>query len=221
MINRAAFFDCVRKDPFPGRLIASQVDGMTLVLNEWERRHPNGDLRHLAYMLATDYWETAKTMRPIAEYGRGKGKKYGAPDKRTGQTYYGRGLVQLTWYDNYALAGRKIGVDLLNNPDLAMSPGNAVRIMFEGMSTGWFTGKKLSDYFNGTKEDWRQARKIINGLDKAEQIADIARAFHTALVVATGADPSYRPPPIPPDVPALPRPSVSLWERFLRSLKGR
>ena len=42
------------------------------------------------------------------------------------------------------------------------------------MMEGWFTGKKLTNYFNGTTEDWFNARKIINVTDKADLIKDYA-----------------------------------------------
>jgi hypothetical protein len=49
------------------------------------------------------------------------------------------------------------------------------------MERGLFTGKKLSDYFNDKKTDWRNARRIINGLDKADTIARYAQNFYNCL----------------------------------------
>ena len=46
------------------------------------------------------------------------------------------------------------------------------------MKAGKFTGRDLSDYFTSTKSDYYNARKIINGLDKAVIIADIAKEIH-------------------------------------------
>ena len=48
-------------------------------------------------------------MQPIAEYGKGKGRKYGVPGRNRGQVAYGRGYVQLTWDDNYERADKEIG----------------------------------------------------------------------------------------------------------------
>jgi hypothetical protein len=71
------------------------------------------------------------------------------------------------------------------------------QVMFEGMIRGSFTGKRLSDFFNDAKTDWPNARKIINGLDRAEMIASYARQFHGALIAASA--PVKQPVP---DVPA-------------------
>ena len=49
-------------------------------------------------------------MQPIEEYGKGSTAAYGQPDPETGQTYYGRGFVQLTWRDNYARADQELDI---------------------------------------------------------------------------------------------------------------
>lgn len=172
MIDRKRFFDLIR--PHFGSLKQSQVDGFEAVLGAWDASELT-DRRWLAYMLATAWWETARTMQPIAEYGKGKGRKYGKPDVTTQQVYYGRGFVQLTWKENYENMSKVVGADLVYHPDLAMQLDYASKIMFHGMVNGSFTGKKLSHYFNGPKADWRNARRIINGLDKADTIADLGR----------------------------------------------
>lgn len=128
----------------------------------------------LAYVLATIYHETAGTFKPIREYGLGKGKAYGT-------RYYGRGLVQITWAGNYDKVGRIIGVNLLDNPDLALKWDVAARIAMDGMVEGWFTGHKLGHHINRDKTDYIQARKIINGKDKAEEIAGYANQFRQYL----------------------------------------
>ena len=55
------------------------------------------------------------------------------------------------------------------------------------METGLFTGRKLRDYFDKSSEKWIDARRIINGLDKAPQIADYGRKFYSAISYTTGA----------------------------------
>ncbi len=181
MINRDRFFGAVRAGVFGGRLTQGQVDGINAILDGWESREEFTDLRWLAYMLATTKHETADTMQPIEEYGRGAGHSYGVPDPSTGQTYYGRGYVQLTWKANYQKMADITRADLVNHPELALDPIIAAIIMFEGMERGLFTGVGLPHYFNATACDWVNARRIINGLDRAEHIADIARAFWVSL----------------------------------------
>lgn len=181
MIDRDKFFRLVREKPFGGVIKQTQVDGLTAILDQWETRLPDGDLHWLAYMLATAKWETAHTMKPIEEYGHGAGHPYGQPDPETGQTYYGRGYVQLTWKTNYKKLGELLDVDLLDHPELALDPQIAADVMFTGMERGLFTGVGLTKYFNADATDWVNARRIINGTDHAEDIAAIGRQFMAAL----------------------------------------
>ena len=98
-----------------------------------------------------------------------------------GQKYAGRGHVMITGATNYKRIGSKIGVDLFNNPDLALVSDNSVKILVMGMKEGWFTGKKLSDYIMRTTKDYKNARRVINGVDKAQKIANEATIFEKAL----------------------------------------
>lgn len=179
-MNTKEFFDYVRKELFGNKIKSGQVEGIVAILYEWGK-YPDIDPKSLAYMLATVYHETAKTMQPIEEWKKGMNKKYGIPDSETGQKYYGRGLVQLTWKANYQRASVETGEDLVNKPQLACKLPIAIEILFKGMTQGWFTGKDLKDYFGETKTDWINARKIINGLDKAELIAGYAKQFYEAV----------------------------------------
>lgn len=181
MIDRDQFFGHARVNPFAGAMKQGQVDGCNAILDSWEARPEFTDRRWLAYMLATAKHETAHTMKPIEEYGRGQGCAYGTPDVATGLTYYGRGYVQLTWKANYAKMAALTGVDLVNQPELALEPKLAALIMFEGMKDGLFTGVGLGRYFNATVDDAKNARRIINGADRAEEIAAIHTAFLKAL----------------------------------------
>ena len=177
-----AFFDLVRGSLFKGNTSQDQVDGVNAVIAAW----PAGtDRRWIAYALATAFHETDFTMQPIAEWGRGKGRAYGVACGPYGRIYYGRGYVQLTWLRNYQRAEKEIpGSDLVRTPDNALKPAIAAEIMVRGMSEAWFTGLKLSDFFNAQRTDWVGARRIINGVDCAAQIAAYAVKFHTALEAA-------------------------------------
>ena len=181
LINRKFFFDYVRKALFGNALNKGQVEGMDALLDVWEESYAKEDDRWLAYVLATAFHETAFTMQPIEEYGKGKGHPYGVKDPTTGKAYYGRGFVQLTWKANYKSLGTKLGVDLVKKPELALELDIATKITFLGMMEGIFTGKKLDDFFSGTTEDWYHARRIINGLDKAEAIGKYGKKFYAAI----------------------------------------
>ena len=185
MINRRFFFDHVRETLFRGHLSLSQVEGMEDLLDRWEEDYAALDDRWLAYMLGTAFHEVAGTMQPIEEFGRGAGRPYGRRDPQTGQRYYGRGFVQLTWRENYARMGRRLGIDLVRRPALALRVDVAAEIMFIGMIEGLFTGRRLAAYFNEVDEDSIQARQIVNRLDRATLIAGYARQFYAALSYTT------------------------------------
>lgn len=191
-LDRKILFNKLRPTKyFDGHFSQNQVNGIDFILDGWEMRKLT-DTRWLAYILATVYHETGFTFQPIKEWGSQKYlklKKY--------YPYYGRGYVQLTWKDNYAKMGLLYNkeyndtVDLVTYPDKAMMPHIARFILFEGMlnantGVGDFTGKSLENYFNDKLTDWINARRIINGLDKAKRIANIAKTFHTAIRLAYG-----------------------------------
>jgi putative chitinase len=197
----------------------SQQAGLQALLAAVEADPDVSDLRWLAYMFATVKHECADTWRPIEEYGRGKGHKYGVPvtvtDPQGNQytnVYYGRGYVQLTWDWNYKAMGQALGNRLLYQPELALQPAVAYAIMSQGMRKGSFTGKKLGDYINANGADYVNARKIINGLDQAQRIAGYASALEKVLrdsVVAAVPGvpmpaPATAPAPTPAPAPAAP-----------------
>lgn len=150
-----------------------QVDGVNAIITEWNKRGFM-DLRWLAYILATVFHETGKRMQPVKEFG---GEKYLKSKKYW--PYYGRDLVQTTWKYNYERVKNFTGLDVVAYPDLISTV--AVPVAVEFMDKGYYTGKKLSDYFNDTKEDWRNARRIINGVDKADLIAGYGKTFLKSL----------------------------------------
>jgi hypothetical protein len=180
VIDRDRFFKAVRSGPFVGVMNQRQVDGCNAILDAWEARKDMQDPRWLAYMLATAKWETAHTMQPVEEIGKGRGRPYGVPTA-DGRVFYGRGYVQLTWATNYAKMAALTGADLVGHPELALEPKIASLIMFEGMKSGLFTGVGLPRYFNGTVDDPVNARRIINGTDRAADIAAIHAGFLEAL----------------------------------------
>lgn len=200
--DRAKFFNGYRK--YFGPMDSDLVNSLDTLLNQIEKderfraaKDVRTPRRQLAYCLATFKWETAHTFKPIKEYGGSAyfnrrygpqtkvGKQLGNIKAGDGARFCGRGFVQLTGRSNYFKAGKFVGVDLINNPEKACNPDIAYRIAVEGMLEGWFTGKRLSHYFaDGKLPQWEQARRIINGMDKASKIASIARQFDEILVVS-------------------------------------
>ena len=184
LINRRFFFTQVRRKMFSNDLRQSQVDGLNAILDDGRRNTP--PMTTLARLRPSDDLSRNRSAHAAdEEYGKGRGIPYGKPDPTTGQVYYGRELVQLTWECNYKTLTDLLGVDFVNHPDLALELDNATNIMFIGMIKGLFTSKSLSDYFNQTTEDWVNAPKIINGLDKAQAIAMYGHNFYSALSYTT------------------------------------
>jgi hypothetical protein len=183
LADPAAFFAAVRK--VTGALDQIQVDTINRLLST-AKHWPTS---WLAYGLATA-WHEAR-FKPQPEWGKGKGKLYGKPGKY-GQPQYGRGLVQLTWDDNYEWADNalKLGGSLLTNFDRALEPEVAADILVKGMEQGAFAksadGRRHSlarhlPGARGTPTQFIGARRIINGLDKAELVASYAEKFQDAL----------------------------------------
>jgi putative chitinase len=122
-----------------------------------------------------------------------RAKKMGNTKPGDGAKYHGRGYVQLTWKVNYEAMSKHLEkafgkkIDLIQDPDLALQKDYAAEIMFHGMNVGMFTGKKFLDYFTKNadgsvaKDNWRGARAMINGNDKAQVIADFARTYYSAI----------------------------------------
>lgn len=170
--DREEYFNYVRGSLFQGKLTQRQVDGQEFILSAWEElvspQELYNDVRWLAYFLATAKHETASEMWPIEEYGKGEGMEYGKRDPETGQTYYGRGFVQLTWRDNYKRADTEFGWEGDDScewhAELQLDPDIAAKTGFRGMVNGWFrSGHYFNRYFNDTIDDVYGAREIING----------------------------------------------------------
>ena len=167
MQSSPQLFDAIRS--ILGPLSQPQVDTVNAILLSCEN-HGVTDHRQIAYIIATGIHECG--LKPIPEsLGSRQGRKYNNPDPVTGQTYYGRGIVQLTWKDNYQTFGNLLHLDLIHNPDLALQIPTAAEIAVIGMKGGMFTGVGLSRYFNDTRTDAVNCRKVINGLDQANLIA--------------------------------------------------
>ncbi|PJR89942.1 chitinase [Ochrobactrum sp. 695/2009] len=228
-MNKTTFFAYARRAPFGGRLSQAQVDGTSAILAEAERRGLPDE--QTAYVLATAFHETGGKMQPVAEnlnyttaaqirktwpsrfstvgaaqpYVRNPqalaNKVYGGRMGNTGANdgwiYRGRALAQITGKDNY----KKYGLG--DNPDAALEMATAIRILFDGMINGKFTGKRLADYFGAGWSAPQDARAIVNGSDKASLIAGYYRNFLDSLVAAREMKPAISEDAKPDDVPLL------------------
>jgi predicted chitinase len=206
----AAFYAAVRPI-FGGRMTQKQVDGVEAILTATKGL----PVSHRAYVLATAHHETGGGMQPVKEtvfpWSKNKnpsdaqviaaldrafkaGKMKGVKTPYWRQGWFGRGYVQLTHERNYRAVSALVGVDLVADRDKALDPLIAAKVLVEGMKAGTFTGHKLSDYLPG---DFVGARRVVNGTDAAEQIADTARRFEAALMRDSVPAPDYPAAPVP------------------------
>jgi len=202
-MNKEAFFGSVRTSLFGGKLTQGVVDTLESILATCDK-YCITDYRQRAYILATARHESYSLDRnpewlPVREgwaktnagaiaavtalyKSGGISKNYALPEAN-GKSYYGRGFVQITHGGNYKSVGKRLGIALYNNPDLALNRSTASEILVVGMKEGIFTGRKLSQYFTEKDTENVEARRIINGKDQAERIASLAEKFYIALIL--------------------------------------
>jgi hypothetical protein len=146
--------------------------GLSSLVSAWQKRG-DGDMKKLAYILATVDYETSGSFKPLLE------KTASAADN-----YYGRGYVPMEFKGNYIIIGKDLGVDLVDNPDLALNPDIAAEVTIDIMMRGLATGHRLGDYFSATKSDWVGARAITGTGAHGAEIAAQAQQIYAVL---TGA----------------------------------
>ena len=192
--NAATFFDVIRAELFNGTLNQEQVDGHNEIAVACDLMLPHDEVfrQNTSYCFGTFYWETAQTMQPIEEYGKGNGKDY--------YPWYGRGYVQLTWEENYQKQQDKMGqyaetLGLYDIPwrvhddkTLALNPSTSGIISVRGMYDGDFTGVGLPDYIKPGMVNYVEARRIVNGTDKQYEIAEFAQIYERAFAAGYGED---------------------------------
>lgn len=202
-MNKELFFSSIRVNLFGGKLTQGVVDTIEEIFKALDKYQVT-DLRQRAYVFATAFHESYSANNnpqwlPVRE-GWGlsdqsainavtalfKAKKISvnyALAKANGKSYFGRGFAQITHDFNYKTMGKRLGILLYDNPDLALNRKYAAEIMVVGMKEGLFTGAKLSTYINSIKADYLNARKIINGIDQQVRIARFADQFYNALIL--------------------------------------
>ncbi len=179
------------------KVTAAQFQGLDQVLSFVQLDPDINDDRWVAYMLATVKLECDNTFQPITEHGvpsyfnkyepsTAKGQELGNTQPGDGLLFKGRGYVQITGRANYARLGVALGLgnSLVDEPVRVLTPINAYRIMSLGMRDGLFTQRTLGGCINDNRCDYVAARKIINGQNKAVEIAGYARQFEAALTAA-------------------------------------
>ena len=143
---------------------------------------------HKAYLLATVKHETAGTFKPINERGSDHYlSKYWTNSRlrralgnlfsTDAQKFRGRGFVQITGRANYTKASKVVGVDLVSYPEKANDWEIAYTILVLFTKNGWFTGVSLGNYLKEKETDFYNARRVINGLDRAALIESYAKEF--------------------------------------------
>ena len=126
----------------------------------WPSRFPNINM-------AESYAHSPEKLADFVYAGR-----MGNLQDGDGWKFHGRGLIQLTGRENYANCGSGVGVDLIDNPDLLLTP------QYAALSAGWFWNKKGLNALADTQEYGAMTRRInggLTGLD--ERIAKITKAL--------------------------------------------
>ncbi len=183
MYNREFFFH--KYHNYFGSLNQSQVDGLEFLLSKFDNETQFSN-EQIAYILATVKLETADTFQPIEERGGYNYFRYligklGIRSLAEANKYKGKGYIMITGRTNYEKFSLILQDDFITNPLRVMLPEIAYKIMIYGFVNGSFTGKKLTDYIDGDKLDYYNARRIINGLDKAVLISGYADKIYNCL----------------------------------------
>jgi len=206
MFNEVLFFKNFRR-VFRIKLSQVQVDTIKAILNTEDWNGISISIPQRAYVLATAFHESK--FRPIKEIRARIGTALRTiQDKYWASGFYGRGLIQLTWQNNYQRLGQRIGVDLLGNPDLALLPEIAVKILFSWFFDGNHAGERISKYINPSRRDYLNARRLVNGTDQAEAIKGYAEAFEKILTESLDVTPIE----VPVLPSRIPEPDVMIQE---------
>lgn len=198
MINREIFFEGYKKEF--GKLNQIQLSGLEVMLSGFDDTEYFNLATQYADILAQTKRETNDTYKPqkegywIAETKRKKALyNYYAKNNPSALktifpygwnsilTYEGRGRTQTTHLGNYIQISNKLGIDCVNNPDLLLDDKTDMKVLLYCYHTGLWTGKKLTDYINEEKTDYKNARRVVNGLDHWKEIESDAIKFEKII----------------------------------------
>ena len=202
--DRAKFFDGFRPwfHQHGGELRDDHVKNLEFLLTKFEASEWFfEDVRRVAYATATMHVETfvpktGQRYEPVTEVGPRsyfnkyelkfnprKAKQLGNTQVGDGFLFRGRGYVQITGRDNYIKFG------IVDTPDKALDPDFAFHILEQGMRYGLFTRISLNHYINADGCDYENARRVINGTNRAAEIAGYAIDLEQILT-DSAADPA-------------------------------
>lgn len=201
-VNEEKFWDGFRvwyKTHGGRHLTQNVVDNVNYLLNVWDKEYATKgyDWRFFVSVMTQIGHETGWTFAPIFErgprsyfnkydpqYNPEKARVLGNTQYGDGYRYRGAGHIQNTGRRNARVASQKLKeefglvVDLEASPEKRLDPLVSAHSAFLGCIQGWWTGRKLSHYITDEKTDYYNARRVVNGVDKARAIASMSRELH-------------------------------------------
>jgi putative chitinase len=154
---------------------AAGIKGVELAQFLAQCAHETGNFLHLEELGGNRYLaQYDPTVNPA------KAKALGNTKAGDGAKYKGRGFIQITGKANYAKAGQALGIDLVNNPELAASPDVAAKVAV------WYWQSRVQPRvqdFSDTRGVTKQINPGLKGLadrqsnfkDYQQQIAAVAQ----------------------------------------------
>lgn len=130
------------------------------------------------------YYSTPEAARadagnPEAIANKVYGNRMGNTDAGDGFKYRARGDIQLTGKAQYAEMGKKLGIDLVNNPDLAMDPKYSPQIAVQKWKSSGADRAAMAG-------DQVRARKLTNG--GTNGLDDVTNKYDGYLAQAKAGD---------------------------------
>jgi predicted chitinase len=130
------------------------IEGAELVQLVSQSAHETMNFTRMAEYGTQEYF--LKKYDLSTKTGKRKAKILGNTQPGDGVTYRGRGYLHLTGRDNYTRAGRAIGVDLVNRPDLVETDP-----VVNAKASLWYWNNRVKPKVNDFT-DVRQVTKKIN-----------------------------------------------------------